>query len=127
MNKIIELIIGEKVKKNKTSTKDYIKGILSTICLLLFSIDPKMLFSTEGNTSEKKDSKIYLGYILIFTGLTVDALLSLKEKLISKQVEDHPSLSEYKHMISWYTMYILNLSILIISTPLYSKCLFDLL
>lgn len=113
---IIEIIIGQKVVKNRTSTKDILKGVISTLALFLFSYEP-----TKHTGGSNTNSAIHIGYTFLVISLITDGLLSLKEKLITKEVEEHPEFSEYKHMISWYSMFILNISVVIISTPIYSK------
>jgi hypothetical protein len=110
----IELIIGQKVAKNKTPAKDIIKGVLSTLCLFFFSYDPT-------KHSSGIDHTITYGYIFLIISLIADGLLSLKEKLIKKEVEEHPKFAEYKEMTCWYFMLILNLAVVLLTLPVYSK------
>ena len=110
----IELIIGQKVAKNKTPAKDIIKGVLSTLSLFLFSYDP-----TKHSTGI--DHTITFGYIYLIISLIADGLLSLKEKLIKKEVEENPKFSEYKEFTCWYFMLILNLAVVLLTLPSYSK------
>lgn len=117
LGKIIEIIIGQKVTKNKTSSKDLMKGVISTLALFLFSYEPNK--HTGG--VEATDTAIHIGYTFLVISLLTDALLSLKEKLITKKVEEHPEFGDYKHMISWYSMFILNISVVVISIPMYCK------
>ena len=109
----IEYIMDQSIKTNQTTLKDVFKGLLSTIALILFSYDPHA-------KSEQSKNLVYYGYFLLFISLITDGLLSLKEKLIKKEVENNPNLSEYKGMIAWYIMFILNISVVIIVLP--SNC-----
>lgn len=114
---LIEVIIDQKVSKNKTPTKDILKGVISTLALFLFTYEPSK--HTSGSSAG-----LTIGYLYLTFSLITDGLLSLKEKLVSKEVHENQEFAEYKSMVSWYTMFTLNIAVIAITIPVYSKTYF---
>lgn len=116
---LISTIINQKVTHNHTHMRDIFKGLLTFLSLFLFSYNP--------NSNDSHSSKaVHIGYILLVISLICDGLISLKQKLIKTQIEEHPSLCEYKDMLSWYFMLILNLFNMFIMGSLCCKKYFNL-
>lgn len=67
------------------------------------------------------NNKVLIGYSFIAVSLIADGLLGLKEKLIKNEVKLNPQFKEYENMTSWYFMFVLNLTVVIIMTPVLGK------
>lgn len=98
--------------------QDIFKGLLTFLSLFLFSYN-------QDSTDSHSSKAVHIGYILLVISLICDGLISLKQKLIKTNIEEHPSLCEYKDMLSWYFMLILNLFNFFIMGALCSKIFFD--
>ena len=113
LGSLIEKAMGQKLKTNKVTKMDILKGFLCTLSIFLFSYQPEM-------HKHSVYSSMYLGYCLIAVSLIADGLLGLKEKLIKEEVKSNPELKEYQNMTSWYFMFSLNLAVVIYMAPIFA-------
>lgn len=104
-NKLLQKLLnnerGGAGEKDSIHLKDVIKVLMTTTSVILFNL--------SSNSSNKKDDKNnvnYFGIVILLISLFSDGLLSLKEHMIKKNIDNEPKYQGFKDVISWEYMQI---------------------